>query len=189
MSRLYDLIKSAEIDENAGAKALAAGAVAAATLPHVRGQLLGYHNVYHGSRDLNRKKGFKTRNSRGFLDSGVKSYKYNDTRLGALANTRAFLRNPMSSGVSSIVMPHGQYKKMKSEVGGRVSSHGTPASRIRGSEEFKGTKQFANAKNLRRYYGTTSGRLRAAKGLAGAAIGGSALAYGARKLEEKLRMS
>lgn len=186
MNRLYDLIKSAEEDEHAGKKALVAGAVAASTLPHVRGQLLGYHNVFHGSRDKSRKEGFKTSKPKGIFRKGKESYTYNKTSLGALAKTRAFLRNPKHEGVHSVTMPHSQYMKMKKTKSGMESSHGTPGSRIRGSKDFKGTRQFATPKNMKRYLGSSSGRLRAAKGLAGAAVGGASLAYGARKLKEKI---
>ncbi len=203
---------------------------------HAPAQLLGYHNVYHGTtkpkaRDI-RKTGFKS--GLGGTGASELSPSFKSESLGKIHVTKNRLLAKMYSGnpafhakkikerdgfmfsageamgksfkdgmagkgaVVKARIPHSVWSKMKVDKDSSQGSPETPFVQSRMKERastyhknigaqfverganHRGVSGYLTKNNLRRYYGTSSGKTRALMGVARLAVGGSAMAVAAK---------
>lgn len=237
-NRVDSLVKTAREtkkkgDENAGVKSVAAGALAASSAGVAKPRVLGYHDVYHGTRSDSAHESIKSKGlkrSKGgtgvsrtddFISNGGKSNHVERSKghvyfskkpLQAKLYTKKgiFGTDISADRVTHAKIPHDTYtkhsvkdsltSKLLSDTGGKFSekqrkaqaaksSKSISPARIVGSSKYKGEKQFATGKNMKKYLSTSSGKARFAKGVAVAGLGAVSAAYSARKGIEALKDS
>lgn len=209
--RLVKIAKEIKKDENAGKKALAAGAVAAIAAREAPGQLTGYHKIYHGTGALNARKIKRGGNVLKASEGGIGGSADNFGRLPP-STKEQFKRN--SAGkvhVTKSPIVAKIYAKVSSRKGekgkvlkGKIShdsfrklehdKEGGPTKRsaARTSNDIhldNSGKKFRTKSNLKKYLSTSHGKARFVKGIANAGLAAGSAIYGAKKLVEKARDS
>ena len=180
------------------------------------GQLLGYHDVYHGTQsnskvDSIRDKGLKkSKGGTGVsiiddktINGGTSNHAHNAKGHVFFSKSRdqanhytQTIFGPDPKNVAHAIIPHSHYADrsiadplskalspkytpdvMAKHMAARSDKSISPA-QIKGSSKYKGVKQYATGKNMKKYLSNKSGVARFGLGLANAAAG----AVGAHRL-------
>lgn len=121
------------------------------------------------------KNGFGFGNGKGVITARISDDHYhNKSKSDSL--TKKLRRD---AGVHSLERTH--------KAAAAKSSKSISPSQIEGSSKYKGRKQFATAKNMKKYLGTGHGKIRFAAGVGNAAVSAASGVYAARKGVEALK--
>ena len=87
-----------------------------------------------------------------------------------------------------LIKNHGlKWSPRRQKAQAAISGKSISPAQIERSSKYKGKRQFATAKNMKKYLGSSSGRKRFALGAAQAIGSSASAAYAAKKLAEKVR--
>ena len=214
MNNVMMLVKIARDnrDDNSGKKALAAGALAAATGNASKSRVLGYHTVNHGTSNKNaravKRSGALKPSKGGSVGGATESLKNTEARdayrprvKGKVHVTKSPLHarvfaHMAESGEGGVTkgkllrgkMSHNQWRKsvVDADVAGPTGPKSIAATTTH-RVKVDNSQKFATKKNLKRYLSSGSGKKRFASGLRLAAVSTGAALYGAKKLADKAR--
>lgn len=186
---------SFETEKNLAAAALAIGGAAGAP-----SRILGYHNVYHGTKIPHgkiHKEGLRPSyggtGASASPDNGDYAKTYQARSSGRIHVTKskffaAMYGNPIKARVSDA-----HWRSMKEDITHKMgkdhaatTNHAIPPRQIKGGDGYKGIRSVVTKNTLRKYYSSKAGIKRGLSGLAMAATSALASKYLYNKAKAKL---